>query len=82
MDLRFFARVMAVAENTSLKLKPPKCALVPLQAAFSQQHRDSLPRYLAGAISSRATFEVENQLLYLGMRLGPAATATQSWAAP
>eukprot|EP00959_Pyramimonas_sp_CCMP1952_P202478 4234129-Pyramimonas_sp.AAC.1 len=64
---------MAVAEKiANLKLKPPKCVIVPLAGRFGGDLRAGLRNGLEQLVPHWLAFRIEAKLLYLGMWLGPA----------
>eukprot|EP00959_Pyramimonas_sp_CCMP1952_P007081 148096-Pyramimonas_sp.AAC.1 len=60
LDLKFLARVMAVAEKmANLKVKPPKCVLVPLAYSFSETIQVKTQAFLQQHVPGWAAFKVE-----------------------
>lgn len=64
-----------------LKLKPPKCILVPLWRPFSVHVASLLRDVLSATIPEWGSFKIEATVKYLGLTLGPASDE-HSWASP
>eukprot|EP00959_Pyramimonas_sp_CCMP1952_P086321 1805520-Pyramimonas_sp.AAC.1 len=81
--LWFVARIMSIAEHVAcLILKPSKCNITPVFAAFSDAVRELVQSQLAVLVPQWSQLQIIDGLKYLGLWLGPAADDLCQFRAP
>eukprot|EP00959_Pyramimonas_sp_CCMP1952_P366168 7668924-Pyramimonas_sp.AAC.1 len=82
-SLRIMVLVLGMMEKLAgLKVMISKCTLVPVVANMTDTLRTMTTTQLASIAGAWADFIIEGWLLYLGMILGPDATAELKWEGP
>ena len=66
----------------NLQLNVPKCQVIPLEDKWSPELRHETRRWLAVQIPEWRAFEVAPYGTYLGIVLGPSASAQKQWEKP
>ena len=67
----------AACDLANLKLKRPKCVLIPVFAAFSSKLKEQVKLWLASFMPCWSDFDVRDAAEYLGFHVGPAAGCYQ-----